>query len=280
MPFHISLPERQTSGDTAPAFHKPFFHIPLTEIIPTDCQAGVFRIHCRVAFSLRHKTFEKPSQSDTIVRPSVYYDALLKSVILTANGERFVIEFQGKDILLAADSANAAYYDKLLKQSGKEETGLIGLVSQVRKKNGNVVRSRGFYRFDAYPDQTLTRAFELDDFEYLDEGCNMNCIGWRNQANPNGFLAARGIIPGTEGRFISDRTERYPVNIPFEFVEIATRLKQDPVDMLKNFMADVCQLHSTDELPRADSLNSRGTEAEKKAREYLRQAYRLKKDVL
>lgn len=105
----------------------------------------------------------------------------------------------------------------------------------------------------------------------------MNSIGWRNEANPNGFLAARGIIPGKEGRFISDSTEPYTVNIPFDFVEIATRLKQDPVDILKNFIADVCQLHSTDELPRADGFNSRGMEAEKKAREYLKQAYRLKK---
>lgn len=215
------------------------------------------------------------------MRPSLYYDARLKGVTLNASGEHFVIEYKGKELFLPADSANAAYYDKLLKQSGKEETGLIGLVSQVRKKNnGGHSRLRGFYRFDAYPDQTLVRAFELDDFDYFGEDHNMNSIGWRNEANPNGFLAARGIIPGKEGRFISDSTAPYTVNIPFDFVEIATRLKQDPVVMLKNFMADVCQLHSTDELPRADGLNSKGTEAEKKAREYLKQAYRLKKDIL
>ena len=215
------------------------------------------------------------------MRPFLYYDARLKGVILTANGERFVIEYLGKELFLPADSANAAYYDKILKQGEKEETGLIGLVSQVRKKN-NVghSRARGFYRFDAYPDQTLQRAFELDDFDYFGQDHNMNSIGWRNEANPNGFLAARGIIPGKEGRLISDSTEPYTVNIPFDFVEIATRLKQDPVDILKNFIADVCQLHSTDELPRADGFNSRGMEAEKKAREYLKQAYRLKKDII
>lgn len=216
------------------------------------------------------------------MRPSLYYDARLKSVILTTNNERFVIEYRGKDLSLPADSANAAYYDKLLEQNEKEETVLIGLVSQARNRNGRHgnSRPRGVYRFDAYPDQTLTRAFELDDFEYLDGNCNLNCIGWRNHANPDGFLAARGIIPGANGRFISDRTAQYAVNIPFEFVEIATRLKQDPVVMLKNFMADVCQLHSTNELPRADALNSKGPEAEKKAREYLKQAYRLKKDLI
>ena len=214
------------------------------------------------------------------MRPSLYYDAHLKGVILTASGERFVIEYQGKEIFLPAESANAAYYDKFLKQNEKEETGLIGLVSQVRKKNNaGHSRPRGFYRFDAYPDQTLRRAFELDDFDYFGENHNMNSIGWRNETNPDGFLAARGIIPGEEGRFISDSTEPYDVNIPFDFVEIATRLKQDPVVMLKNFMADVCQLHSTDDLPRADGFNSRGTEAEKKAREYVKQAYRLKKDI-
>ena len=136
------------------------------------------------------------------MRPFLYYDARLKGVILTANGERFVIEYLGKELFLPADSANAAYYDKMLKQGEKEETGLIGLVSQVRKKN-NVghSRARGFYRFDAYPDQTLQRAFELDDFDYFGQDHNMNSIGWRNEANPNGFLAARGIIPGKEGRY-------------------------------------------------------------------------------
>lgn len=214
------------------------------------------------------------------MKPSLYYDARLKSVILTANGERFVIEYRGKDLFLPADSANAAFYDKLLKQNEKDKTGLIGLVSQVRKRNGNHSRGRGFYRFDAYPDQSLRRAFELDDFEYVDEDHNLNCIGWRNQANPSGFLAARGIIPGKEGRFISDTTSSYTVGIPFEFIEIATRLKQDPVSMLKNFMADACQLHSSDELPRADGFSSRGPEAEKKAADYLRQAYKLKKDLI
>lgn len=215
------------------------------------------------------------------MRPSLYYDARLKGVTVTDNGDRFVIEYLGNELSLPADTANAAWYDKLLKQNGKEQTGLIGIVSQVRRKN-NVghSRPRGYYRFDAYPDQTLRRAFELDDFDYFGENHNMNSIGWRNEANPNGFLAARGIIPGAEGRFISDSTEPYTVNIPFDFVEIATRLKQDPVALLKNFMADVCQLHSTDKLPRADGMNSKGTEAEKKAREYLMMAYRLKKDIL
>ncbi len=246
----------------------------------TDCQNRDFKIHCRVALQSGTSISSNQSQTDLIVRPSLYYDARLKSVILTANGERFVIEYQGKDLFLAADSANAAYYDKLLKQHEKEETGLIGLVSQVRQKKGNNSRGRGFYRFDAYPDQTLRRAFELDDFDYFDEDHNLNSVGWRNKANPDGFLAAKGVIPGKEGRFISDSTEIYPVNIPFEFVEIATRLKQDPVALLKNFMADVCQLHSSDDLPRADGLSSKGPEAEKKAREYLKLAYKLKKDLL
>ena len=76
------------------------------------------------------------------MRPSLYYDARLKSVILTANGERFVIEYLGKELFLPADSANAAYYDKILKQGEKEETGLIGLVSQVRRKTTPAIPGR------------------------------------------------------------------------------------------------------------------------------------------
>ncbi|WP_040721195.1 hypothetical protein [Oxalobacter paraformigenes] len=211
------------------------------------------------------------------MRPTLYYDARLKSVLVTDNSEKLVVDYQDRELLLPADPVNVRQWEKRLKESG-EETGLIGLARLVRRKTSGTPRSRSLYRFDAYPDQTLRRAFDLDDYEYIDSPYNLNCIGWRNAKNPDGFLAPRGLVPGEGGRFVSDNTEPYPVPVPFEFIELATRMKTDPLSILKNFMADACGLKSPAELPRADGFASRSAEAEKRARDYLRQAWRLKKD--
>lgn len=211
------------------------------------------------------------------VRPTLFYDARLKGISPSGNGDKLIIEYQGREIFLPADSANAQHYEKRLKASGNE-AGLIGLARQVRRRTPGNRRAGVFYRFDAYCDQTLRRAFDLDDYEYLDNSYNLNCIGWRNAKNPDGFLAPRGILPGEDGRFVSDNTEKYLFAIPFEFIELATRMKTDPATLLKTFIADTCNLQSTPELPRADGLSGRGTEALRKARDYLRTAWRLKKD--
>ncbi len=212
------------------------------------------------------------------MRPTLYYDARLKGVTTAANGEkRLAIEYRGRELSLPADTANAQHCEKRLHAAGAD-TGVIGLARLIRKKTQGGNRPRMFYRFDIYADQSLRRAFELDDYEYIDSDYNINCIGWRNDKNPDGFLAPRGIIPGDAGRFVSDNTEKHVLAIPFEFIELATRMKTDPESILKHFIADACHLQSTPELPRADGFSSRGTESTRKAHDYLRQAWRLKKD--
>lgn len=211
------------------------------------------------------------------MRPTLYYDARLKGISQSGNEIRLVIEYRGEEIHLPADPGNAHQYDKRLKASGNE-AGFIGLARLVRRRSSGNHRPRTVYRFDAYSDQSLRRAFDLDDYEYLDNNHNLNCIGWRNEKNPDGFLAPRGIIPGESGRFVSDSTEKYQLAVPFEFIELATRMKTDPVTLLKQFIADACHLQSSPELPRADGFSSRGNEAVRKARDYLRASWRLKKD--
>ena len=196
---------------------------------------------------------------------------------MTSSGDRLVIEYQGKDLFLTADPVNAQQCENLL-QGVTEETAVIGLARLIRKKTAGGTRLRSVYRFDPYPDPTLRRAFDLDDYDYQNVHHNTNCIGWRNAKNPDGFVAPRGVIPGEQGQFVSDTTEIWPMAIPFEFVELATRLKTDPVTILKSFIADACQLHSTPELPRADGFSSHGSDAERRARDYLRAAFKLKKD--
>ena len=212
------------------------------------------------------------------MRPTLYYDARLKGVATAGNGEnRLDIEYRGRELSLPADPANALHYEKRLNTSGADAV-IIGLARLIRKKPQGGNRPRLFYRFDAYVDQSLRRAFELDDYEFIDSDYNINCIGWRNDKNPDGFLAPRGIIPGEGGRFVSDNTAKHAVAIPFEFIELATRMKTDPVSVIQLFIADVCHLQNTPELPRADGFSSRGTETSRKAQDYLRQAWRLKKD--
>lgn len=211
------------------------------------------------------------------MRSTLYYDARLKGLRTTPNGQRLLIDYQGRELLLAADAGHLQQCEKYLALP-ENRHGLIGLARLVRRKNAGHSRSKPLYRFDAYCDQSLRRAFDLDDYEPIGHGHNLNCIGWRNDTHPDGFLAPRGIIPGKAGRFVSDNTEAYTVCIPIEFAELAARMKTDPVSLLQGFMADVCQLQHSPELPRADQLASRGTEAVRKARDYLRLAWRLKKD--
>lgn len=211
------------------------------------------------------------------MRPTLFYDARLKGISPSGNGDKLIIEYQGKELSLPADSANAQYCEKRLRAS-ENGIGPIGLARLIRRRTPGNRRSGTFYRFDAYCDQTLRRAFDLDDYEYLDNEYNLNCIGWRNGKNPDGFLAPRGIIPGEDGRFVSDNTEKHLLALPFEFIELATRMKTDPINLLKTFIADTCNLQSTSELPRADGFSGRGNEALRKARDYLRTAWRLKKD--
>lgn len=211
------------------------------------------------------------------MKPTLYYDACLKGITQSGNEIQLIIEYQGKELHLPADPGNAHQYEKRMKTQGNE-TGFIGLARLVRRRASGNHHPKIFYRFDAYSDQSLRRAFDLDDYEYFDNNYNLNCIGWRNEKNPDGFLAPRGIIPGESGHFVSDSTEKYLLAVPFEFIELATRMKTDPTMLLKHFIADACHLQSTPELPRADGFSSRGNEAVKKARDYLRTSWRLKKD--
>jgi len=211
------------------------------------------------------------------VKPTLFYDAELLSVSVTGNEALITIRHQGQEMVLQGDVSNANHYKKLLEENSTGAS-LIGLARLIQRKSPGAGRPRNSYRFDAYVDQTLRRAFDLDVYEFTRETHNSNSIGWRNAKYPEGFLAPKGLVPGQQGRFVSSSTQDVPVAVPLEFFELCIRLRSDPETILKAFIADVCNLSSTPELPRADGAMSHGTEAKRKARDYLRQAWRLKKD--
>lgn len=211
------------------------------------------------------------------VKPTLFYDSELLSTSVTGNNAQFVIRYHGEEITLAGDASNLAFCEKFIKNN-PSNTPVIGLARLIQRKGFGSARNRGAYRFDPYIDQSLRRAFDLDSFEFSRETHNSNCIGWRNSKHPDGFLAPKGLVPGQHGRFISSSTQDIPVAIPLEFVELCSRMRVEPESVLKTFIADLCHLTGGAELPRADGFSNRGGDAERKARDYLKQAWRLKKD--
>ena len=212
------------------------------------------------------------------MKPTLFYDSELLSVSVTGNEAQLTIRYQGQEMTLQGEVPNATNCQKRLQEQA-DGIPLIGLarLSQQRKSSGSS-RGKNGYRFDIYVDQTLRRAFDLDVYEFSRETHNSNSVGWRNAKYPEGFLAPKGLIPGQSGRFVSSSTQDIPVAVPLEFFELCSRMRTDPETVLKGFIADVCSLASTPELPRADANMNHGTEAKRKARDYLRQAWRLKKD--
>lgn len=211
------------------------------------------------------------------MKSTLFYDSELLSVSMTGSDAQLIIKYQGQEIVLQGESSNAIYCQKLLEKQ-ESNTPLIGLTRLIQRKSSNSSRNKNGYRFDPYVDQTLRRAFDLDVYEFSRETHNTNSIGWRNAKYPDGFLAPKGLVPGLQGRFISSSTQDVPVAVPLEFFELCIRIRSDPETVLKSFIADVCHLSSTPELPRADANMSSGTETKRKARDYLRQAWHLKKD--
>ena len=200
---------------------------------------------------------------------TVYFDAFLVGVLSGGEGsERLVIEYNGEEISLPADPEHARQLQKRL-----HDGDIPGRKGAARLMPRDAVGRPIRYTFSPYPDQSLCRAFELDTFEYHADGYNANCIGWRNDKNPAGFLAPKGVFPGLEGNFITDGTESFAVDVPYQFTNLCTGLGSDTVSVFRDFMATACRIVSTPELPRADFLQSRGGEAENLLARYLEAAY-------
>lgn len=201
---------------------------------------------------------------------TVYFDALLVGVLSSGDdSERLIIEYNGEEISLPIDPDDAHQLQKRL-HAGEipGRRGAARLLS--RDAVGLPIR----YGFSPYPDQTLTRFYELDSFDYTSDGYNVNCIGWRNNSNPAGFLGPKGVIPGVDGNFVTDGTEAFEIDVPYQFTNLCTSMGSDTVSVFRDFMATACKISSTSELPRADFLSSKGPDAEALIARYLETAYK------
>ena len=210
----------------------------------------------------------------TVVYITIYYDAFLVDVLSgDKDGERLVIEYRGEEISLPADPDCVQTLQKRLRTGdlpGKKGAARL----MPREAVGLPIR----YSFDIYPDQTLTRVFDLDTFEYHADGYNVNCLGWRNEQNPAGFLGPKGVFPGVHGNFVTDGTENFDVDVPYQFSNLCTGMGSNTISVFRDFMATACRLYHTPDLPRADFLNSVGSEAEALLARYFELAYRKQKE--
>lgn len=122
--------------------------------------------------------------------------------------------------------------------------------------------------FIPYVDQSLRRAPELDVPRAVKRG-----IGWRCDQKPSGFLAPVGLIPGIGGDYELDCTEPVTINIPEELTRLAREHQLTPVELLRGFIADLCNLESTMAKPRADRYTSNGSDERMLAQDWLDRAY-------
>lgn len=131
------------------------------------------------------------------------------------------------------------------------------------------------WTFRAYVDQSLRRAPELDGPSDDDSpGRIPNVIGWRCKGRSRGFRAPVGLVPGSGGAFVPDTTEEVRLRAPQEFILLCKQFGLRPDEMLNAFMADACDLSSTNALPRADGFQRSGSDEADLAQAWIERAFR------
>lgn len=123
--------------------------------------------------------------------------------------------------------------------------------------------------FAPYLDDTLRRCPELDHGKRL---------GWTNARRPGGWTAPRGLLPGVDGAFVADETEKFSVRVPPEFGTVAARHGVHVAKLLRAFVADCCGIQPAPGVPRADGYQSTGQAAHSAALAYLTAAFEQPKD--
>ncbi len=208
-------------------------------------------------------------------QPVAFFNARFTGIATEEGGDNYLVfEYQGQEMRQPTfpGSGNA--------ELSARAVGKFGVVVRVDWQTEEL--DFPTYRFDAYLDQSLRRAFELDVFEHAtpigSPGYNAERIGWRNSLCPDGFLAPAGIIPGTDGRFIQDETEALTIDVPPEFVSLCDEYKSTPMQVLRGFIADAASLSNYMAEPRADGYSSNGSDERMLAYDYIERAYGMRRE--
>lgn len=130
-------------------------------------------------------------------------------------------------------------------------------------------RKEAPFTFARYPDPRIRRVPDLDD---VDAGQ----WAWRCLSDEGEQLVRYvkpDLVPGKAGQVIKDTTTPVVVNVPMEFLELAATRGLSPEQVLRGFIADLCELQNYFVLPREDGLSSNGSDERLLAREYFERAH-------
>ncbi len=129
--------------------------------------------------------------------------------------------------------------------------------------------------FRDYLDQSLRRVPELDsDYQGVSGvGRVLEVIGWRCDAQPYGFRAPAGIVPGEGGRFVPDETIAVTLRVPPEFVRECRHVQMTPEELLRSFVGDLAGIQNFTVCPRADGYSSNGSDERDYAEAWLHRAH-------
>lgn len=121
-----------------------------------------------------------------------------------------------------------------------------------------------------YPDQRLRRAPEHDDPA---SGRWAWRLGTNTDSVDSYLLTKVGVIPGANGAFIRQDSEPATMDLPREFRELCLAHRQEPVAVLRGFIADLCELQNYVKCPREDGYCSLGSDERRLAQDYFDRAY-------
>ncbi len=124
------------------------------------------------------------------------------------------------------------------------------------------------FTFHRYPDPALRRAPELDNHA-------LGLWAWRLGDAPEQpvRLVRADMVPGRAGQVIKDTTQKVTIDIPLEFIAMAAMHGLTAEQVLRGFVADLCELQNYVVLPREDGYSSNGSDERRMAQDYFERAY-------
>lgn len=211
-------------------------------------------------------------QLSNATQPIQLHNVTLRSIQPGDDGtSTMTVEYLGTQAVL-----QGRYWRDALRSS----VGQVGYVVSDTLNDDNSL----FIFFTPYADQSLRRVYELDVTNrdqdrpirlgafYMPHRAHRVC-GWRCDAQPDGFLAPAGLVPGPEGCFVDDETEVVTVRIPPEFAREAQRVQLTPTSLLESFIGDLSGICNFAVKPRADGFGSNGSDEREMADAWLERAH-------
>jgi len=96
---------------------------------------------------------------------------------------------------------------------------------------------------------------------------------WQLDGEDVRITTKAGFIPGNDGEFIADQTQELKLPVPPEFIAVCESRGLTAEDVLKGFIADLCELRNFIAKPREDGYSSNGSDEREHANRWFERAY-------